>query len=43
MIAGLANQASIAIELAETGAEQQGLALLDDSDRIAEDLQDDVI
>jgi signal transduction histidine kinase len=31
------------IELAETRAEQQRLALLDDRDRIAEDLQDDVI
>jgi signal transduction histidine kinase len=43
MIAGFANQASIAIELAEARAEQHRAAMLDDRDRIAADLHDQVI
>jgi signal transduction histidine kinase len=43
MVAGFANQASIAIELADAQAKQQLLALLDDRDRIAADLHDHVI
>jgi signal transduction histidine kinase len=43
MAAGFANQASIAVELAEARAEQQRSALLDDRDRIAADLHDQVI
>ncbi|MFC4944971.1 GAF domain-containing sensor histidine kinase [Pseudonocardia sp. GCM10023141] len=43
MAAGFANQASIAIELAEARTEQQRLALLDDRDRIATELHDNVI
>ena len=38
-----ANQASVAIELADARAEQQRAALLDDRDRIAADLHDHVI
>jgi signal transduction histidine kinase len=43
MAAGFANQASIGIELADARAEQQRSALLDDRDRIAADLHDQVI
>jgi GAF domain-containing protein len=43
MLAGLANQACVAIELADARAEQQLLALLNDRDRIAADLHDHVI
>lgn len=43
MMAGFANQASIAIELAEARAEQQRAAVLDDRDRIAADLHGQVI
>jgi GAF domain-containing protein len=43
MLAGFANQACVAIELAEARAHQQLLALLDDRDRIAVDLHDHVI
>ena len=43
MAAGFANQASIAIELADARAEQQRSALLDDRDRIAAELHDQVI
>jgi signal transduction histidine kinase len=43
MAAGFANQASVAIELAEARAEQQRVAMLDERDRIAADLHDHVI
>lgn len=43
MATAFANQASIAIELAESREEQQRLAMLDDRDRIAADLHDQVI
>ena len=43
MLAGFANQACVAIELADARARQQLLALLDDRDRIAADLHDHVI
>ena len=43
MAAGFANQASVAIELAQARAEQQRAAMLDDRDRIAADLHDHVI
>ncbi len=43
MAAGFANQAALAIELAEARAEQQRVALLDERDRIAADLHDHVI
>jgi signal transduction histidine kinase len=43
MAAGFANQASVAIELAEARAEQQRAAMLDERDRIASDLHDHVI
>jgi signal transduction histidine kinase len=41
--AGFANQAALAIELAEARAEQQRVAMLDERDRIAADLHDHVI
>jgi signal transduction histidine kinase len=43
MAAGFANQASIAIELAQARADQQRAALLDERERIAADLHDHVI
>ncbi len=43
MAAGFANQASVAIELAEARAEQQRCAMDDERDRIAADLHDHVI
>ena len=43
MAVGFANQASVAIELAEARAEQQRAVLLDERDRIAADLHDHVI
>jgi signal transduction histidine kinase len=43
MAAGFANQAAVAIELAEARAEQQRAAMLDDRERIAADLHDHVI
>jgi signal transduction histidine kinase len=43
MAAGFANQASVAVELAEARAEQQRAAMLDERDRIAADLHDHVI
>jgi signal transduction histidine kinase len=43
MAAGFANQAALAIELAEARAEQQRVAMLDERDRIAADLHDHVI
>jgi signal transduction histidine kinase len=43
MAVGFANQASVAIELAEARAEQQRAAMLDERDRIAADLHDHVI
>jgi signal transduction histidine kinase len=43
MAAGFANQASVAIELAEARAEQQRAEILGDRDRIAADLHDHVI
>jgi signal transduction histidine kinase len=43
MAAGFANQAALAIELAEARAEQQRAAMLDERDRIAADLHDHVI
>ncbi|GAA0919084.1 GAF domain-containing protein [Pseudonocardia zijingensis] len=43
MAGSFANQAAIAIELAEARAEQQRAAMLDERDRIAADLHDQVI
>jgi two-component system, NarL family, sensor histidine kinase DevS len=43
MAAGFANQAAVAIELAEARAEQQRTAMLEDRQRIAADLHDHVI
>jgi len=43
MATGFANQASLAIELAEARAEQQRVTMLDEHDRIAADLHDHVI
>ena len=43
MLAGFANQACIAIELADARAQQQLVALFNDRDRIAADLHDHVI
>ncbi len=43
MAAGFANQAALAIELAEARTEQQRVAMLDERDRIAADLHDHVI
>jgi signal transduction histidine kinase len=43
MAAGFANQASVAIELAQARADQQRAALLDERERIAADLHDHVI
>jgi signal transduction histidine kinase len=43
MAAGFANQASVAIELAEARINQQRTAMLDERDRIAADLHDHVI
>ena len=43
MTAGFANQASVAIELADARAEQQRCAMDDERDRIAADLHDHVI
>lgn len=43
MAAGFANQASLAIELAEARSEQQRVTMLDEHDRIAADLHDHVI
>ena len=43
MAAGFANQASVAIELAEARADQQRAAMVDERDRIAADLHDHVI
>ena len=43
MAAGFANQASVAIELADARAEQQRCAMVDERDRIAADLHDHVI
>ena len=43
MAAGFANQAAVAIELAEARAEQQRAAMLDERERIAADLHDHVI
>jgi signal transduction histidine kinase len=43
MAAGFANQAALAIELAEARAEQQRAAMLDERERIAADLHDHVI
>ena len=43
MLAGFANQACLAIELADARAQQQLVALFDDRDRIAADLHDHVI
>ncbi|HEY6592987.1 MAG TPA: GAF domain-containing protein [Asanoa sp.] len=43
MAAGFANQAAVAIELADARAEQQRAAMLDDRERIAADLHDNVI
>ncbi len=43
MAAGFANQASIALELAQARAEQQRAVVLDERDRIAADLHDHVI
>ncbi|SDZ22120.1 Histidine kinase-like ATPase domain-containing protein [Asanoa ishikariensis] len=43
MAASFANQAAVAIELAEARAEQQRAAMLDERDRIAADLHDHVI
>jgi signal transduction histidine kinase len=43
MVAGFANQAALAIELAEARAEQQRVVMLDERERIAADLHDHVI
>jgi signal transduction histidine kinase len=43
MVAGFANQAVVAIELAEARAEQQRAVMLDERQRIAADLHDHVI
>jgi signal transduction histidine kinase len=43
MAAGFANQAAVAIELAEARAEHQRVAMLDERERIAADLHDHVI
>ncbi|HET9116890.1 MAG TPA: ATP-binding protein, partial [Pseudonocardiaceae bacterium] len=43
MASAFANQAAVAIELAEARAEQERAAMLDDRDRIAADLHDHVI
>lgn len=43
MASSFANQAAVAIELAEARAEQQRVAMLDERDRIAADLHDHVI
>jgi signal transduction histidine kinase len=43
MAAGFANQAALAIELAEARAEQQRASMLDERERIAADLHDHVI
>jgi len=43
MASSFANQAAIALELAEARAEQQRAAMLDERDRIAADLHDQVI
>jgi signal transduction histidine kinase len=43
MAAGFANQASVAIELAEARSDQQRATMLDERDRIAADLHDHVI
>ncbi|WP_211176999.1 GAF domain-containing protein [Pseudonocardia acidicola] len=43
MAAGFANQASVALELAEARAERQRAAMLDERERIAADLHDHVI
>ncbi|MCZ2812057.1 GAF domain-containing protein [Modestobacter sp. VKM Ac-2979] len=43
MAAGFANQAAVAIELAEARAEQQRAVVLDERERIATDLQDTVV
>ena len=43
MASSFANQAAVAIELAEARAEQQRAAMLDERDRIAADLHDHVI
>jgi signal transduction histidine kinase len=43
MAAGFANQAALAVELAEARAEQQRAAMLDERERIAADLHDHVI
>jgi signal transduction histidine kinase len=43
MAAGFANQAAVAVELADARAEQQRAAMLDDRERIAADLHDHVI
>jgi signal transduction histidine kinase len=43
MAGGFANQAALALELAEARAEQQRAAMLDERDRIAADLHDHII
>jgi len=43
LAAGFANQAAVAIELAEARAEQQRAVMLEERDRIAADLHDNVI
>jgi signal transduction histidine kinase len=43
MAAGFANQAAVAVELAEARAEQHRIAMLNERDRIAADLHDHVI
>ena len=43
MVAGFANQASLALELAQARAEREQTAVLDDRERVAADLHDQVI
>ncbi len=43
MAGGFANQAAVAVELAEARNEQQRAAMLDERERIAADLHDHVI
>lgn len=43
MVAAYAEQAALALELAETRADQQRLSVLEDRDRIARDLHDHVV
>jgi GAF domain-containing protein len=43
MASGFANQAAVAVELAEARAEQQRAAVLDERERIAADLHDSVV